>query len=127
MPESLAPGVFVEETSSRQRSIEGVSTSTTAFVGPTPYGPEEGEPPLLTSFTEFERIYGGLNQLVYDDEAPSQNYVDMLCAPTSRKGVTGSTSRARLEAVHPDLSGKPSRIWSSRHGTSGRQVVFRSL
>ena len=75
MPEYLAPGVFVEETSSRQKSIEGVSTSTTAFVGPTRFGPEEGEPPLLTSFAEFERIYGGLDQLEYDGEAPSHNYV----------------------------------------------------
>jgi phage tail sheath protein FI len=75
MPEYLAPGVFVEETSFRQKSIEGVSTSTTAFVGPTRYGPEEGEPPLLTSFTEFERIYGGLDQLEYDNEAPSHNYI----------------------------------------------------
>jgi phage tail sheath protein FI len=75
MPEYLAPGVFVEEMSSRQKPIEGVSTTTTAFVGPTRYGPEEGEPPLLASFTEFERIYGGLDQLEYDDEAPSHNYV----------------------------------------------------
>lgn len=33
MPEYLAPGVFVEETSFRQKAIEGVSTSTTGFVG----------------------------------------------------------------------------------------------
>lgn len=32
MPEYLAPGVSVEETSFRSKSIEGVSTSTTAFV-----------------------------------------------------------------------------------------------
>lgn len=32
MPEYLAPGVFVEETSFRQKSIEGVSTSTTALL-----------------------------------------------------------------------------------------------
>ena len=75
MPEYLAPGVFVEETSFRQKSIEGVSTSTTAFVGPTRFGPEEGEPPLLTSFTEFERIYGGLDQLQYENEEATHNYV----------------------------------------------------
>ena len=32
MPEYLAPGVYVEETSFRSKSIEGVGTSTTAFV-----------------------------------------------------------------------------------------------
>jgi len=39
MPEYLAPGVYVEETSFRAKSIEGVGTSTTAFVGPTRRGP----------------------------------------------------------------------------------------
>jgi phage tail sheath protein FI len=63
MPEYLAPGVFVEEVSFRQKTIEGVSTSTTGFVGPARFGPIEGEPPLLTSFSEFERIYGGLDNI----------------------------------------------------------------
>ena len=40
MPEYLAPGVYVEETSFRSKSIEGVSTSTTGFVGPARKGPE---------------------------------------------------------------------------------------
>jgi len=63
MPEYLAPGVFVEETSFRQKTIEGVSTSTTGFVGPARFGPITGEPEILTSFTEFERIYGGIDAL----------------------------------------------------------------
>lgn len=75
MPEYLAPGVFVEETSFRQKTIEGVSTSTTAFVGPTRFGPTNGEPTLLTSFSEFERIYGGLDQLEFDGGEPTHNYL----------------------------------------------------
>lgn len=75
MPEYLAPGVFVEETSFRQKTIEGVSTSTTAFVGPTRFGPASGEPPLLTSYSEFERIYGGLDQLQFDTEDLTHNYI----------------------------------------------------
>jgi phage tail sheath protein FI len=67
MPEYLAPGVYVEETSFRQKSIEGVSTSTCGFVGPTRFGPISGEPELLTSFLGFERIYGGIDQLDYGD------------------------------------------------------------
>ena len=66
MPEYLAPGVYVEETSFRSRSIEGVGTSTTGFVGATRYGPVDGEPELMTSFSQFERIYGGLDPLSYD-------------------------------------------------------------
>ena len=75
MPEYLAPGVFVEEVSFRQRTIEGVSTSTTGFVGPTRFGPVRGEPPILTSFADFERIYGGIDRLRFDGEDPSDNYL----------------------------------------------------
>src|SRR2546426_4477710 len=70
MPEYLAPGVYVEETSFRAKSIEGVSTSTTAFVGPTRKGPFGDTPELITSAGDFERIYGGL-----DDLGRRPNYV----------------------------------------------------
>lgn len=68
MPEYLAPGVFVEETSFRAKSIEGVGTSTAAFVGLTARGPvsrapSDPTPPMLTSFGDFERYYGGLDPL----------------------------------------------------------------
>jgi phage tail sheath protein FI len=65
MPEYLAPGVYVEETSFRAKSIEGVSTSTTAFAGPTRKGPTTGQPVLITSFGDFERIFGGFGNLQF--------------------------------------------------------------
>src|SRR5206468_371222 len=77
MPEYLAPGVYVEEVSFRSKSIEGVPTSTTGFAGMTRYGPVQypdgpktSEPRLITSFTEFERVYGGLTRLLIDDRLP---------------------------------------------------------
>lgn len=76
MPEYLAPGVYVEEVSFRSKSIEGVPTSTTGFAGMTRYGPVQypggpttTEPRLITSFTEFERVYGGLEPLKIPTEA----------------------------------------------------------
>ena len=76
MSEYLPPGVFVEEICFRQNTIEGLSTSTTGFVGPTRFGPVNGEPELLTSYSDFERIYGGLDQLQFDDiSEPTQNYI----------------------------------------------------
>ncbi len=57
MPEYLHPGVYVEETSFRGKSIEGVSTSTAGLVGRTSKGPE-GKPTLVTSFAEFVRAFG---------------------------------------------------------------------
>lgn len=58
MPEYLAPGVFIEEVSYRSKSIEGVSTTTTGFAGPTRFGPVAGVPPLITSLAEYEATYG---------------------------------------------------------------------
>lgn len=87
MPEYLAPGVYVEETSFRSKSIEGVSTSTTAFVGPTRKGPlskdpeadEKQEiltPEVITSYGEFERVYGGLGDLSFTDQSEASiNYM----------------------------------------------------
>jgi phage tail sheath protein FI len=86
VPEYLAPGVYVEEVSFRAKSIEGVPTSTTGFAGLTRYGPvvyrldgtpgpSTTEPRLITSFTEFERVYGGLGTLSVgpngEDERPT--------------------------------------------------------
>jgi uncharacterized protein len=67
MPEYLAPGVYVEETSFRSKSIEGVSTTTTGFIGPTRYGPVRQEPDIITSLGEFERAYGGGAQLTFGE------------------------------------------------------------
>ncbi|MEW8584777.1 MAG: hypothetical protein AB2531_03355, partial [Candidatus Thiodiazotropha sp.] len=74
MPEYLSPGVYVEETSFRARSIEGVATSTAGFVGQCRFGPIEGEPQLITSFDEFERYYGTLNDLNFSG-VPAVNYL----------------------------------------------------
>jgi phage tail sheath protein FI len=65
MPEYLAPGVFVEEVSFRSKSIEGVSTTTTGFVGPTRYGPIDMVPDVITSLGDFELTYGDRKQLQY--------------------------------------------------------------
>ena len=54
------PGVYVEEVSSLPRTIEGVPTSTTAFVGKATSGPFN-EPTTLRSFGEFEIEFGGLS------------------------------------------------------------------
>ncbi len=80
MAEHLTPGVHVEETVTRVRAIEGVPTSTFGMAGltrygPTPYvvdSPRGGEakplvvtatPTLVASFAEFERAFGGLEEV----------------------------------------------------------------
>ena len=73
MPEYLAPGVYVEETSFRSKSIEGVSTTTTGFIGPTRFGPIDLEPEIITSLGEFERTYGDRQQLQFEPQSKPMN------------------------------------------------------
>ena len=53
------PGVYIEEVPSGVRTITGVSTSITAFVGRTLKGPTE-RATRLTNFGAFEKQFGGL-------------------------------------------------------------------
>jgi hypothetical protein len=75
MPEYLAPGVYIEETSFRAKSIEGVSTTTTGLVGPSRYGPVDLEPDIITGLVEFERIYGDRQKLEFSGGAKLHNYL----------------------------------------------------
>jgi uncharacterized protein len=75
MPEYLAPGVYVEETSFRSKSIEGLGTTTSGFIGPTRFGPVDLSNELVTSLSEFERSYGSRRQLAFSDPATLHNYV----------------------------------------------------
>src|SRR5215831_6865339 len=75
MPEYLAPGVYVEETSFRSKSIEGVSTTTTGFVGPCRYGPIDLQPDIITSLTEFERVYGDRHDLTFSGPSEQPNFL----------------------------------------------------
>ena len=59
MPASLTcPGVYIQEVPSGVRTITGVATSITAFVGRASVGPTD-EPVMLASFADFERRFGG--------------------------------------------------------------------
>ena len=102
MAEYLAPGVYVEETSYRAKTIEGVSTSTAAFVGPTRFGPVRGEPELLTSFADFERIYGGLERLEFEGQL-MHNYV----AHAVRNFFEEGGRRLYVARVYDPLDGNP--------------------
>jgi phage tail sheath protein FI len=140
MPEYLAPGVFVEETSFRSKSIEGVSTSTAAFIGPTRRGPVGEVSELLTRFGDFERVYGGLNDLDYSgngappktnylahavfhffNEGGARLYVSRVCAEAS-----GSAASADLIADNPDT--KAAQFVARFKGSGGNgKVVLEEI
>ena len=61
MPAALSyPGVYIEEIPSGVRTITGVATSITAFVGRAPRGPID-RPVTVTSWDDFVRNFGALD------------------------------------------------------------------
>ena len=85
MAEYLHPGVYVQEVPSAVKPIEGVSTSTAAFIGIADKGPVPGtflptrrpaQPVMVTSITEYSRQFGGFRTdsfLTYAVQAFFQN------------------------------------------------------
>lgn len=62
MPAALNyPGVYIEEVSSGVRTITGVATSITLFIGWAPRGRTD-KAVRITSFADYERAFGGLDQ-----------------------------------------------------------------
>ena len=145
MPEYLAPGVYVEEVSFRSKSIEGVPTSTTGYAGLTRYGPVQypngpcsSEPRLITSFAEFERVYGGLIKLVvgtherlpftahaaraFFDNGGRRLYVSRVFRPTEPAPGTFDYGVATRSIT---VKGSPSpAIWTARWpGSYGNVLV----
>src|SRR6185312_14827083 len=119
MPEYLSPGVYVEETTFRSKSIEGVATSTTGFAGVTRYGPVQyvdggrrgpgsTEARLITSFTEFERVYGGLEQIVPDDGSPAR---ESYLAHAARAFFLNGGRRLYVSRVFAPTGTDPNLDW----------------
>ena len=63
MPVALSyPGVYIEEVPSGVRTITGVATSITAFIGRAARGPSDAiGPVVINSFGDFERNFGKLH------------------------------------------------------------------
>ena len=125
MPDYIAPGVFVEETSFRSKSIEGVGTSTTAFVGPTRSGPSGLVPALVTSYAEFARSYGGSDDLGF---APALNHIAHGVRAYFSEGgkrlyVVRTAGRSKAAASAPLVPGKTSRFVARFPGAAGNVQV----
>jgi phage tail sheath protein FI len=74
MAEYLSPGIYVEELSGGIKPIEGVGTSTGAFIGIAERGPiagavyeddARGGPVFIPNFSEFTRVFGSFVQGEY--------------------------------------------------------------
>jgi phage tail sheath protein FI len=109
MPTYLHPGVFIEEIPSGSKTIEGVSTSVTAFVGAARKGPA-GEAVLIHSLDDYIGTFGGvtsasdamgLSVTAYYQNGGKDAYIARLVstnppAAASSVGVPGETAAAAL-------------------------------
>ena len=81
MPEYLHPGVYIEEIERGPRPIEGVPTSTAAFLGETERGPIK--PRMVTSYKDYQRWFG-------DVYRPATNSCPMRSTDSSKMAVSES-------------------------------------
>ncbi|MFS0736136.1 phage tail sheath subtilisin-like domain-containing protein [Sphingomonas sp. 1P06PA] len=109
MPVALTyPGVYVEEVPSGVRPLTGVATSVTGFVGAATRGPVE-TPVSISSFTEYERRFGGLSRSSPMSYAVAQFYANgggeaiivrvVGADAAAAKGKAGSSKKLSLIAA----------------------------
>ena len=123
MPATLTfPGVYIEEVPSGVRTITGVATSITAFVGRALRGPTDQDdkesPTVVNSFADFVRTFGGLwtesslGFAVRDffENGGSQAVVVRLFRPSaSASNATLITDSLTLTAAYPGAWGNKLR------------------
>jgi len=122
MPPTLSyPGVYIQELPSGVRTIVGVATSITAFVGRALRGPTDADadsPVVINSFADFERTFGGLwtesqmGYAVYDfyQNGGGQAIIVRLFNPDSGAGAKAAKAcmavgSITLEAASPGAWG----------------------
>jgi phage tail sheath protein FI len=114
MPEYLSPGVYIEELAG-PKPIQGVGTSTGAFVGIAERGPVNS-PQLITNLTQFGDVFGSFMPkafLAYGVqhffvEGGTRCYVVRAFKPSAApSGSDPTPDTARLDLVVPAVAGPP--------------------
>jgi len=126
MPEYLAPGVFVEETSFRAKAIEGVGTSVAGIVGPTRTGPLRGKPEVVTSMNEFVRIYGDTEDLVLEGNTVLNHTAIAAQAFFENGGKQLFVARTANGVNSTAADGIGSTATNASRADSNNHVTFRS-
>ncbi|HEX7151238.1 MAG TPA: phage tail sheath subtilisin-like domain-containing protein [Thermoanaerobaculia bacterium] len=102
MPTPLTyPGVYIEEVPSGVRTITGVATSITAFIGRALRGPVD-KPVRIQSYADFERAFGGLWEESTMSYAVQQYFLnDGVDAVIARVHRGGTVSVIELDTAVP--------------------------
>ncbi len=114
------PGVYIEEVPSGVRTITGVATSITAFIGAAARGPVNTAV-TINSYADFERTFGGLaidsslGFAVRDfyRNGGSQAVIVRLYQPVSANETEAPITRARLAANGLNLEAAYEGAWGN--------------
>ena len=134
MPEYLRPGVFIEEIERGPRPIEGVPTSTAAFLGAAERG--SIQPRLVTSYKDYQRNFGGVfdpNAFLpfavsgFFENGGKRLYVCRLVGQTAT-AASADAGDFIVNAAGP--GGWGNRVWvkvepSTTNNSSGNPIGFR--
>ncbi len=112
------PGVFIREIPSGNRAIAGVAASNTAFIGTFGRGPVN-RATRVTSFGEFERIFGGLHarsETSYGVRSYFLNGGSVAFIVRVTAGTTGVSTATEGDLVMSAASGGDANIgeWGDR-------------
>ena len=149
MPEYLSPGVYVEEYESGAVPMEGVGTSTAGFIGLAEKGAVIGKPQLVTSFSDYLRIFGGyLSETKFGDKrylpyavehffinGGSRAFVMRVCPADAKAAATKSDSILSFTAVNPGEWGNRikvtvspvSRVKTQVYDVNGNDAIVRNV
>ena len=149
MPEYLSPGVYVEEYESGAVPMEGVGTSTAGFIGLAEKGDVIGKPQLVTSFSDYLRIFGGyLSETKFGDKrylpyavehffinGGSRAFIMRVCPADAKCAATKSDSILSFTAKNPGEWGNRikvtvspvSRVKTQVYEVNGNDAIVRSV
>jgi hypothetical protein len=129
MNQYLSPGVYVEEKSSGVKPIEGVGTSTGAFVGITEKGPI-GKAELIANWTQFVSKFGGyiangntayaVNQ--FFNEGGTRCYVVRTCHYTDIQDLNTKASSPSAGTLIDSNNEPALRVLASSDGKWGDKI-----
>jgi uncharacterized protein len=144
------PGVYIDEVPSQVRTIVGVPTAIAAFVGPALRGPTDG-PGHITSWGDFERMYGGLSATspmsysvlqffgnggaeaeivrlaANDASAASIDLGDGVTLQAANSGAWGARMRARVDHNTSDPSNNDLWNLTVRDTATGAEERYRNV
>jgi len=128
MPSQLTyPGVYIEEVPSGVRTIVGVSTSVTAFVGRAPRGPVRA-PIVVTSYGDYARRFGGLwkhSRLGFAVRDFYLNGGSIAVIVRLYNPAAGATSKSFVELEPEGAGANKLRIEAAEEGLWGRSLRVR--